>query len=253
MLGSTNVHAKTVSYMKVEHFNIVEWIGTNPWDPDIHKSYVSDKITDPVERDRELKSLPKVEAADKLEKRGVTVFFRRPEDGQLYIKNHMIKGYLKAAGDAIRIARKLDPEASTGKGKGTKWGSISSKVDEHVTIDPIELIVHGKDGLPKTDADGLLVRSLRGETPQGPRVTIVKSEYLEPLSMISYTIYWRDGGPVTRDMIVDMMDQGEVFFGIGQWRNSGKGKFTWRIVEEGKGIPESEPMKQLTARLAAKK
>jgi len=260
MIGQKNVHADRTCFMEIEQYNLEDWLGTNSLDPDIHARHVLDKVTDEAARQRELDSLPKEEAMEQVEKKGMTVFYRRPEDKVLYIKNHMIKGFLKASGDALRVeankeTTRTKPEegAEKPKGKGTIWGSIDGKIDDNITVYPNELVICDVDGKPKLDGDGFLVRSLRAQTLQGPRVTVVKSEILSPLSRIRYTLFWPSNGPVNKDMLVKMLDRGEIYFGLGQWRSSGKGKFTYRILAEGIGVPPSSAKAQLEKKLAASK
>ena len=71
-------------------------------------------------------------------------------------------------------------------------------------------------------------RPLRAQTAQGERVALANSETVPAGSTIEFTIQLMCD---THEKAVrEWLDYG-VFRGIGQWRNSGKGKFEWSEVE----------------------
>jgi len=74
---------------------------------------------------------------------------------------------------------------------------------------------------------GSCQRPLRASGPQGERVALANSETIPAGSTIEFDIQYFD--PSHRAMIIEWLDYGKLR-GIGQWRNSGKGRFTYEIV-----------------------
>jgi len=83
--------------------------------------------------------------------------------------------------------------------------------------------------LGKTDPDGVCERSLRVNTAQGPRVTVARSEVVNEKTSFEVEIDVYSGAPITEDMLTQILDFGG-WTGLGQWRNAGKGQFTWEEI-----------------------
>jgi hypothetical protein len=170
----------------------------------------------------ELESLK--ETLDEQELRGVTVFFR-DKKGMPCIGDHMIKGFLKAAAEAI--ARTLPSK------KGTMLHSAAyteSIINQHVTTENQFIsfdtdVVKNEQGQVK-----YYERSLRAMTAQGPRVSIAKSEYVLAGAKLKFTLLVLQGSPLTLDALKKLFSYGRIS-GLGQNRNSGFGQFTAEITE----------------------
>ena len=80
-------------------------------------------------------------------------------------------------------------------------------------------------------------RPLRASTPQGERVSLAMSEEILAGATLTFDIIlWSDDHEAA---VREWLDYG-IFSGIGQWRNSGKGRFVWEEVDSaGKTIIES--------------
>ena len=63
---------------------------------------------------------------------------------------------------------------------------------------------------------------------QGERVTLANSESIPAGSSVEFDIVLLE--PKDREMVEEWLDYGSLN-GIGQWRNSGKGAFTWEYVK----------------------
>lgn len=162
------------------------------------------------------------ETVDELDEKGVTVFFRDTA-GMPCIGDHMIKGYMKSAGESIASVT----DRKNGVLFGTKTFTCST-INQHVTIKD-QFITFSKD--LKRESSGkpaYLSRSLRGMTAQGPRVSIAKSEVVESGACLEFTLRVLKGSPIDLDSIKKIFDYGQIS-GLGQWRNSGYGQFNYII------------------------
>jgi CRISPR/Cas system CMR subunit Cmr6 (Cas7 group RAMP superfamily) len=168
----------------------------------------------------ELESLK--ETLDEQELRGVTVFFR-DKAGMPCIGDHMIKGFLKAAAEAV--ARTLP------KKNGTILNSASyteSIINQHVTIEQ-QFISFDKDVMKSADGSiKYCERSLRAMTAQGPRVSVAKSECIESGAALKFTLLVLENSPLTEEALKKLFSYGRVS-GLGQWRNAGYGQFKCTI------------------------
>lgn len=72
-------------------------------------------------------------------------------------------------------------------------------------------------------------RPLRAQTPMGERVSIAKSESVPAGATAEFEIECLD--PKLEDMVRECLDYGAKR-GLGQWRNSGKGRFEWEEIKE---------------------
>ena len=77
-------------------------------------------------------------------------------------------------------------------------------------------------------------RPLRAQTPQGERVALANSDSCPEGTVIEFTVM---------SMVDDLMDNVQMWLdygklnGIGQWHNSGKGRFVWeKLDKKGKVI-----------------
>lgn len=71
-------------------------------------------------------------------------------------------------------------------------------------------------------------RILRANTPMGERTSIAKSESVPEGSTIEFSVVCLD--PALEKMVKECLDYGK-FRGLGQWRNSGKGRFVWDLLD----------------------
>ena len=225
-------------WVKVRLTFIEDMLATNPEDTELHDRFVSSKAPDDSERKLENDSL------EVREKMGTTIFLRDPKTGQFWLGNHMLKGFLKAAGEAYRITEEevvvedeKDEESKKSKKASKHWGNIKGKLNTLVKVYPRQLFVNSPDDKPVIAPDSILQRSLRAETQQGPRVALAKSEAIQAGSYIDATIMLIGDKPVAMGMIHECLDYG-LIHGLGQWRNAGFGAFTYEILEEGEGLPK---------------
>ena len=144
--------------------------------------------------------------------RPMTVF-PRDKEGNPYIFDYLIKGFLKNAAKNFNTV----PDQ--------KVSSYKSKIDGGVFVEPRHLILN----IPEGKEIGICARPLRASTMQGERVTIAKSESVPEGTVIECTI--KVMNPDIKKKLFDYLDYG-YYNGLGQWHNAGKGKFSYEIIED---------------------
>lgn len=192
--------------MKVRITLTENLLGTKAANKDVFADFIASKAPDDELRKQEL------DTAEHREEAGTTVFHRHPDTHQLILWDYQLKGFLKEAADIMRQCQK--------EKKGSPWGNAKRKFDNFVFVFP-RMIPLGKE-----EADGVLERPLRAETMQGPRVTLARSETVAAGTSFECEIILMPDAPVTESMVKVCLDYGKLK-GLGQWRNSGVGRFTW--------------------------
>lgn len=191
---------------------LTELLGTLPGDPNIYTEYIQTRCPEGTE-DVDMNLDPN----EVIERK--TTYFRRTKTGELCLADYMIKGHLKAMGDAIRrrIRKEIGaPKATTKSG----WESWTSNADQNVHVFP-RLI-----NLGVTQPDGIIERPLRAQTMQGPRVSLARSEMINADRTFEFEIHVRGG--IKREQILEALDEGK-YTGYGQWRNAGYGRFIYEV------------------------
>lgn len=193
-------------------------LGSQPASEAIRTQYVASKAPDPQLSEEERKLF----ADEMREVSGLTVFARDPDhDDQIVILDYMVRGFFKAAFGALQ------------KQLGVK--SYKSKVDRYLFVAPRRIPVL-RDGEPMLDEDSQFERTLRADTPKGPRVGLQASECIEtPWSVeIELRLIANEGSAkshaLTWDGIETALEYGELS-GLGQFRNGSYGAFTWERIE----------------------
>jgi len=143
--------------------------------------------------------------------------FHKDEEG-LLIYNYVIKGHIKSALAFLQE-----------NGVIPKIPAYKNRVDKFIFVEPRRIHIHGEDGEIKTEPDGVLERPLRAMTRQGPRVSIARSDYVNPGSWIEFTISIYKNKNITPEIIRMCFDYGRLH-GLGQWASGGYGRFKWEEV-----------------------
>ena len=200
-----------MSKFNVEITLTEEMLGTLPGDPEVYEKWILSKIDDPAQRDEakkvEVKNLPEL-----LEK-STTGFAKN--NGRPLIYGYMIKGFLKAACYAMK---QVDDSESEGLQAHRK------KIDTLVFVTPKEIVAE----IPEGKSVKFCVRPLRITNGQGERVTLARSETLPIGTKFTFTINCLSDK--LDKYVEEWLDYGQ-FNALGQWRNSGKGTFTYRIIK----------------------
>lgn len=185
-----------------------EVLGTASADKEIHGTFIASKAPDAPSREEEIEALGVEEVTEK----SMTVFPRNA-DGKPIFWDYQIKGFFK---DACGMLRKVPNSASS------KIKAYKKEIDGLIFVKEreIPIIFDGEIGSCQ--------RPLRAQTAQGERVALANSETVPAGSTIEFTIQLMCD---THEKAVrEWLDYG-VFRGIGQWRNSGKGKYEWEELD----------------------
>ena len=195
--------------MKVRLDFFEEILGTANTDPEIHRNFIASNAPDAQTQKEEVEAI----GAEGVFEKSMTVF-PRLEDGRPFLWDYQIRGFFK---DACGMCRKVP-------------GSASSKIKAYKKeIDGLIFVNERKIPFSVNGNIGICQRPLRASTAQGERIALSSSESIPEGSHVEFTIKCL----VDSDMeaVVEWLDYGDLR-GIGQWRNSGKGRFHWRDISE---------------------
>lgn len=186
-----------------------EVLGTANSDPDIHGEYIASKAPDAKSMEEEIEAIGIEGVVEKAK-----TIFPKTENGEPFFYDYQIKGFFK---DTTAALRKV-PNT-----KASKIKAFKKEIDGLVFPTPRQIIINLNGG-----EIGDCQRPLRANTPQGERVALATSETVPIGSTVEFTVQC-----LTKDMaelVRECLDYG-TFRGFGQWRNSGKGRFTWEEIK----------------------
>ena len=109
-----------------------------------------------------------------------------------------------------------------GKAKLSKW-TYKRFVDNYIFVTPRVI----KLQLPPGGEITTCTRPLRASTQRGDRIALAHSEEAPDGTTLQCEIEWDH--PKLEELVRKALDGGAKK-GIGQWRNSGKGRFVWREI-----------------------
>ena len=189
-----------------------ELLGTVAGDPEVAETFITNKARTPEQRQEEADTLPL--AKDELER--MTSRFHRDAYGFPFIYDYQIKGFFK---DACNSLRRADDTLSA------KIKAYKKEIDGLIFISPRQISLT----LPQGTDLSICQRPLRAQTAQGERVALARSEACPVGTRLKFTVTLMS--KKLEDAIVEWLEYGR-FRGLGQWRNSGKGRFTHALVKE---------------------
>lgn len=184
-----------------------ELLGTASNNPDIHGEFIASKAPDAMSTEEEIAAI----GAEGVIEKSMTVF-PRDDDGNPILFDYQVKGFFK---DAAGVLRRV---------KGSKASTIKAYKKE---IDGLLFITPRKIPLHFSGPVGSCQRPLRAATAQGERIALAHSETVPAGTYIDIEL-----NCLTKDMYelaTECLEYGQLR-GIGQWRNSGKGRFTYEIL-----------------------
>lgn len=193
--------------LKVRLTFLEEVLGTASADKEIYKTYIASNAPDAPTLEEEIAALGENEVIEK----SMTIFPK--ENGVPIFWDYQIKGFFK---DSCGMLRKVT-------------GSASSKIKAYKKeIDGLIFIKERKIPIIFDGEIGNCQRPLRGQTAQGERVALANSETVPAGATVEFTIQCMCDSHM--NAVIEWLDYGK-FRGIGQWRNSGKGKFEWEEIK----------------------
>ena len=194
--------------LKVKLTFVEPILGTSPANEDIYREFIASKAEDAATIEDEVAAL----GAEAVAEKGMTVF-PRMEDGAPFLYDYQIKGFFK---DTCGGLRKVKGSVSAG------IKAYKKEIDKLIFPEPrcIPFDSYGEIGVCQ--------RPLRAQTAQGERVSLAMSEEIPAGASVTFDIVCLTDDHM--NAVREWLDYGR-FSGIGQWRNSGKGRFTWEEVQ----------------------
>ena len=195
-------------------------LGTSPNNEDIYTEYIGSKAPDATTLEQEVAAL----GTDGVIEKGMTVF-PRDEDGNPFVYDYQIKGFFKDSCGALSRLTGKDPE--TGKkakavNESGKMTAYKKVIDGLIFPKPRQIVIRMPEGMEITYCQ----RPLRAQTAQGERVALAISEEVPAGSVMEFDVVCLDDKHVPA--VLEWLDYGQLR-GLGQWRNSGKGRFTYEV------------------------
>lgn len=195
-------------------------LGTCSGNPDIHREFIASKAPDASKIEDEVAAI----GVDGVEEKSMTVF-PKLADGTPFLYDYQIRGFFK------EICGAMKGIAGT---KSSKVKAYKKKVDNTIFVYPREIPL---------DLHGMMIdncqRPLRAQTMQGERIALANSEVCPEGTTCEFEVVCMIDDD--EDMIREWLDYGR-HKGIGQWRNSGKGRLLWQELDEsGKVIGGNMP------------
>lgn len=183
-------------------------LGTSPANEDVYRDFIGSKAPDAATVEDEVSAL----GADAVVEKGMTVF-PRLDDGTPFLYDYQIKGFFKDTCGGLRKVKGSESE---------KIKAYKKEIDKLIFPEPraIPLLFEGEISECQ--------RPLRAQTAQGERVSLAISEEIPAGATCEFTVVCLTDSH--EKAVREWLDYGR-YSGIGQWRNSGKGRFRWEEIE----------------------
>lgn len=197
--------------LKVQITLLEEILGTLPSSEKLLEEYIASKAPDCETAEQEVEAVRE----EDYEGKSMTVF-PRDEEGRPYLYDYQVKGFFK---DAAAALKKVDGSYCS------KVKAFKKEIDGLLFVNPrkIPLI------LPEGGEIGNCQRPLRASTPMGERVALSSSETCPAGTTLQLEIICLTDSMMK--LTKECLEYG-ILRGLGQWRNSGKGRFTFEILSE---------------------
>lgn len=190
-------------------------LGTSPNNAEIYREFIASKAPDASTVEDEVAAV----GADSVAEKGTTVF-PRDENGKPFFWDYQIKGMFK---DACQMLARVPGKDENGK--KIKSGNESAKLTAFKkVIDGLIFVQPRKIPIQFDGEIEICQRPLRAQTAQGERVALAASEQIPAGAEIAFSVICLNDEHVKA--VREWLDYG-FLRGLGQWRNSGMGRFTW--------------------------
>lgn len=205
--------------LKVKVTFIEPVLGTWPSNQNIAREFIASKAPDASTIEDEVAALGAEAVADK----GMTVFPRN-EEGQPVLYDYQAKGFFK---DSCGMLGRIGGKTETGKKRAVnesgKLTAYKKVIDGLIFVEPRMIPIHMSGEMTECQ------RPLRAQTAQGERVSLANSEEIPAGSWCEFDIILMDDAH--EKVVIEWLNYGRMR-GIGQWRNSGKGRFIYDLYDE---------------------
>ncbi len=182
-------------------------LGTLSGNPDIAEEFIASRHPDGPQDDELHAELPEGDV-----EKSSTIFPR--EGGEPFIWDYQIKGFLK---DACSMLRRVKDT------KSSKLTAYKKVIDGLIFPGPRKIFIDVVGDISWCE------RPLRAQTAQGERIALARSESVPAGSSLTFDITCLADKYIK--LVEEWLDYGSLR-GLGQWRNSGKGRFTWELVSK---------------------
>lgn len=186
-------------------------LGTLPGSEDLYMDYIATKV--PEDERTKIEDEVAALGVDAVAEKKMTVFPKLP-DGSPFVYDYQVRGFFKGSCGALR---------KISKARSAKLKAYKKEVDQLIFVYPRKIPIQ------LSGVMDVVSRPLRASTPQGDRVAIAASESAPAGSSIALQIICFDDNDMK--IVREWLEYG-MFNGLGQWRNSGMGRFTWEEVPE---------------------
>lgn len=195
-----------------------EVLGTASGDKDIYAEFIASKAPDAPNRNERIAEEIEAVGLDETVGKLMTVF-PKDENGTPFIWDYQIKGFFKDSCSALQRCKGEDfAKASCG------LKAYKKIIDGCIFAEPRKIMIDMHGGNM-----GICSRPLRAQTALGERIAIASSETVPAGSTIEFTIICLSDA--YEKAVIEWLDYGR-FKGMLQWRNSGKGRFTYEILSD---------------------
>lgn len=193
--------------LRVRITTMEELLGTASANKDIHEEYIASKAPNAETLAEELEAIGVEEVVEKQ----MTVFPR--VDGKPIMWDYQIKGFFKDAAGALR---------KVSGSESSKIKAYKKEIDGLIFVSPraIPIVFEGEIGSCQ--------RPLRASMAQGERIALANSECIPSRAVLEFTITMLSDAH--EKAVREWLDYGKLR-GLGQWRNSGKGRFMVEYIE----------------------
>jgi hypothetical protein len=196
--------------MRVKITFLEESLGTSSSNPEIHSEFIASKAPDATSREEEVEAIGVEEVVEK----SMTIFPK--ENGVPFYWDYQIKGFFK---DSCGMLKRVPGT------KSNKVTAYKKVIDGLIFPQPRKIMIHIPEGLSMGECQ----RPLRAQTAQGERIALAHSETVPAGSWIEFDVSMLDEKK-HGSLVKEWLDYGKLR-GISQWRNSGKGRFEYEILD----------------------
>jgi hypothetical protein len=190
-----------------------EMLGTMAGDPEIYSEFIASNAPDAKSREEEIAAI----GVDAVVEKGMTVF-PKFADGTPYMWDYQMRGFFK---DSCSALQRCKGEDISKESCGLK--AYKKIIDGCIFVEPRKIPIDLHGGMMD-----VCQRPLRGQTAQGERIALASSETVPEGSTMELTIVCLSDAHEAA--VIEWLNYGK-YKGLLQWRNAGKGRFAYEILD----------------------